>query len=198
MYYLFLNGEFCQVTSSTYHSQNVIGYEQKETIIFVKNCPISANIRGNIYYFVIVTKDNVPYVVETDMLNFEKKFSLFVKNEIWKMTYKELLSFLENVKLKEALIAATENYDELYRRYKQLDHNFEVLSDELLIKHKVVKFVPNQNTGVLSARILLENSDRTVLLCQDRICVAAKDGDIYRPLDYNKQIDLLDYINMNQ
>jgi hypothetical protein len=65
------------------------------------------------------------------------------------------------------------------------------------MKDVIVKFVPNLEVGELHALILIEQDDcsKVVLLCQDRICVAIKDGEVYRPYPNTHALDLFDYIN---
>lgn len=55
---------------------------------------------------------------------------------------------------------------------------------------KQVTFIPNQEVGSLIANVLLEANNKVVLLCQDRIIVAAEDNGIYRPYPESKPIDL--------
>lgn len=44
-----------------------------------------------------------------------------------------------------------------------------------------VTFIPNLEVGELKATVLSVVGSKVVLFCQDRIVVARKDGDIYRP-----------------
>jgi hypothetical protein len=48
---------------------------------------------------------------------------------------------------------------------------------------ETVPFIPNLEEGELEATVLLRIGDYVVLNYQGRICKAALDGDIYRPID---------------
>lgn len=53
-----------------------------------------------------------------------------------------------------------------------------------------VKFIPTLEIGEIQATILLSYEDKVVLLSQERICVAFKDGEVYRPYPELKALDL--------
>lgn len=57
-----------------------------------------------------------------------------------------------------------------------------------------VKFIPNLQAGELEATVLVERGNAVVLLCQDRVSVAALDNGVYRPYPETKTVDLLDLI----
>lgn len=59
---------------------------------------------------------------------------------------------------------------------------------------KQVVFIPNLEVGSLIATVLIEHNNKVVLLCQDRIIVAAEDNGVYRPYPESKPIDLLDLL----
>jgi hypothetical protein len=61
----------------------------------------------------------------------------------------------------------------------------------------VVDFIPNLEVGVLKAIIICKQSNKVVLLCQDRIIVAVLDGYVYRPYPESQPLDLYEFINKN-
>ena len=59
---------------------------------------------------------------------------------------------------------------------------------------KTVKFIPNPQVGLIDAIVLLSYENRVVLLAQERMCVAALDGEIYRPYPELQGLDLYYFI----
>jgi hypothetical protein len=59
----------------------------------------------------------------------------------------------------------------------------------------IVSFIPNQEIGVLTSTIIFKDEDKVVLLCQDRLIVATKDGEVYRPYPNSQPLDLYEFIN---
>jgi hypothetical protein len=59
---------------------------------------------------------------------------------------------------------------------------------------KTVEFIPYPGIKQCPAVVLLEYFGKAVLLCQDRICVAAKDGEVYRPYPNSQSLDLQEFI----
>jgi hypothetical protein len=67
----------------------------------------------------------------------------------------------------------------------------EVHLSDVLKPFDTVTFIPSLEVGKLEATVLTVYHDRVVLFCQDRIVVAGKDGNVYRPYPENKSIDLI-------
>ena len=56
---------------------------------------------------------------------------------------------------------------------------------------KIIMWLPSLEIGLLPAIVLLErNNNHLVVLCQDRVQVVMKDGDVWRPAPESQSIDL--------